>query len=293
MKRKVFDKTALMGLLLLLLATCGVILCASAQRATMTLTVKGYEMAAEVEEPIRIVQLTDLHGATFGEDNGHLIAKVLELEPDLVLMTGDMLDASDENAGPVLHLIQALSRELPVYYGYGNHEEGWEARTGCSLTPELERAGATVVNVGFVDTEVKGSALRIGGYPGYYGYPGMNASHRQDYDAHMAFFEEFQSAESVTILLCHIPTTWLDWGQWDSVPVDLVLSGHYHGGQVRIPGVGGVIAPYVGLFPPYTEGIFYGEEATCVLSTGLSSSPGIPRIFNLPQIVVVDLVPEN
>ena len=79
----------------------------------------------------------------------------------------------------------------------------------------------------------------------------------------------------------------------DDYPVDLVLTGHYHGGQVRLPMIGGLVAPYVGWFPEYTEGMYVGEKATAILSTGLGSSPGIPRVNNPPQVVVVDLIPKT
>ena len=75
--------------------------------------------------------------------------------------------------------------------------------------------------------------------------------------------------------------------------MDQVLTGHYHGRQIRLPLIGGVYAPYVGLFPEYTEGLYTGEKASCILSTGLGASHWIPRVNNLPQIVVVELAAKN
>ena len=110
--------------------------------------------------------------------------------------------------------------------------------------------------------------------------------------AERAFADEFENTNRVKILLCHIPTPWLDWGYIDQFPVDLVLSGHYHGGQVRLPLIGGLYAPYVGFFPEYTRGIFQGEKATCVLSVGAGTENGLPRINNMPEMVVVEMKPE-
>lgn len=265
----------------------------SAYRSATELTAAVYEVPADVSEPIRIVQLTDLHGHIFGEDNSPLVELVQAQNPDLILMTGDMMDKSDENADVACALIEAVSSIAPVYYGFGNHETDWMKRTGTDLIPILTEAGAVVLESEYLDVEVNDQSLRIGGFAGYYGYPGMYKITKKEREAQNAFFEEFENTDRFKLLLSHIPTTWLDWGGIDREPVDLVLSGHYHGGQIRLPLIGGIYAPYVGLFPEYTEGIYYGEQATCILSTGLGSSPGIPRINNLPQVVIVDLQPEN
>lgn len=280
-----------MAVILLLAGVAG-IWCSGLQ-PWQELTVTEYTLETDLSESIRIVQLTDLHGWEFGEDNADLIALVAEQEPDLILMTGDMLDRSDENADVVCNLIAALTEIAPVYYGYGNHENAWMERNGESLTPILTEAGATVLDTEYLDITVNGQALRVGGYHGYWKQPGMYPVTEEQRLAELAFAEDFEDTDRYQILLCHIPTAWLDWGYRDTCAVDLVLSGHYHGGQIILPWIGGVYAPYVGLFPEYTEGLFAGETATCILSTGLGSSPGIPRINNPPQIVVVELMTQT
>lgn len=96
------------------------------------------------------------------------------------------------------------------------------------------------------------------------------------------YFSDFEDTQRLKLLLCHIPTAWTDWGYIDKYPVDVIFSGHYHGGQVRLPLVGGLYASYVGFLPEYTRGVFAGSEGVCVLSAGLGSEPGIPRVNNLP-----------
>lgn len=252
-----------------------------------------YTVAADLRFSVRIVHLTDLHSWEFGEQNQELVQMVTEQEPDLILMTGDMLDKTDEDAHVACELIEKLVDIAPVYYGYGNHEKAWEKENGKLLEAELTDAGATVLDCAYADIEVNGQKLRIGGYHGYYRRPHMLQSTDEQQNAENQFFDEFENTDQYKILLCHIPTAWLDWGMIDDQPVDLVLTGHYHGGQVRLPFIGGLIAPYVGWFPEYAEGMYEGETATAILSTGLGSSPGIPRINNPPQMVVVDLIPQK
>ena len=268
------------------LAMAAVLAGISGYRGARVLTTVHYELETELAEPIRLVQLTDLHSREYEE----LVYMIREQSPDLILMTGDMVDRKDKNADAVCALIRALVQIAPVYYGYGNHEYDWMETHGESLTSALEEAGAIVLDVAYEDIEVKGQPIRLGGYHGYYRQPGMYPVVQEERQRQLAFCDDFENTDRYKILLNHIPTAWLDWGYIDKFPVDLVLSGHYHGGQIRLPGIGGLYAPYIGLFPEYTAGMFEGEKAACILSTGLGSSPGIPRVNNLPQIVVVDLM---
>lgn len=254
--------------------------------------VTEYSVPTEVTSPTRIVHLTDLHSVVYGEGNEEIVSAVLSASPDLILMTGDMLSGEDDGPEVVCDLIRRLAEIAPVYYGYGNHEKEWEARTGDSLAPALTAAGATVLDCAYVDMTVGGTDLRIGGYHGYYRQPGMFPITKEQKQAELSFCDEFEDTDRYKILLCHIPTAWLDWGYINCFPVDLVLSGHYHGGQIRLFGRG-LYAPYVGLFPEYTRGIFQGETATCILSAGIGTEQGIPRINNSPEILSIDLIPEN
>lgn len=278
---------------LVLLLAAGIAAGISAYRCSRELAVVRYKVPAELSEPICIVQLTDLHSWEFGEENRELVELVAAQEPDLILMAGDMMDRSDENADVACALIEKLAPVAPVYFGYGNHEYAWMNARGESLTPVLTEAGAVVLDVEYLDVTVNGQELRIGGYHGYYRQPHMFPVTDEQKAAQLAFFDDFEDTNRYKILLSHIPTAWLDWGYLDKYPVDLVLTGHYHGGQIVLPWLGGVYAPYIGLFPPYTEGLFEGEEAICILSAGLGSSLGIPRINNLPEIVVVELQPRS
>ena len=146
----------------------------------------------------------------------------------------------------------------------------------------------------YIDVEIKGNKLRIGGYMGFYWQPHMMTVDPEQQEFEREFYRSFEDTERYKILLNHIPTQWIDWEYVNLCPVDLVFCGHYHGGVIRIPFTDqGVFAPYVGWFPRFTKGMDVGICSTCVLSVGLGSEHLVPRINNPPEIVVLDLVPEN
>lgn len=259
-----------------------------------TFFVTKYRIYAPLEQPLRLVQLSDLHNQTFGKDNVRLIKRVCALEPDLILMTGDMINSDDPDISVILALTQSLSEIAPVYCCYGNHETSWMKHFDTDLRSCLEQAGARVLNVEYCDVCCKGNELRLGGYEGYYRAPLMTSGgdkerEKQEYQ----FFADFENTDRYKILLNHIPTAWLDWEYRDDYKVDLVFCGHYHGGQIRLPLIGGLIAPNIGYFPHYTKGLYASIPAKVVLSAGLGSDRKIPRINNPGEIVCVDLLPEK
>ena len=260
------------------------------------LHVEHYEIQADINTPIRIVQLTDLHNAEFGENNSKLIEKVAEQDPDVIFLTGDLVDRNEARTDVATHLISELAKIAPVYCCLGNHETAWETTFGEDLHALYSDAGAIVLDCEYVDTEINGNPIRIGGYMGYWGQPHMVTSDPEEKERHYQFFRDFKEKDlpegCCRILLDHIPTGWLDWRYIDTLDTGIVFSGHYHGGMIRVPILDrGVAAPYVGWWPPYTKGVFVGEGSTCVLSTGLGIKDGIPRLNNPPEIVVATLVP--
>ena len=259
--------------------------------SSLFLTVNTVSVTAKVEAPLRIVHLSDLHNAQFGDRNEKLVEAVASQHPDLIIMSGDMINSDEESTEIACALIADLSSVAPVYYGYGNHEKAWERRFGRSLKPILESAGAVVLECDYVDLALKGTQVRIGGYMGYYPAPRMTTRDREQEALELAFIEDFQDTDRLKLLINHVPTGWVDWNCVNKNPVDVVFSGHYHGGIIRIPILDqGLYAPYVGWFPPFTKGVLSGSQATCVLSAGLGNEHHLPRINNPPEIVVIDLV---
>lgn len=256
------------------------------------LTATHYEAKADITKPIRIVQLSDLHGGEFGEKNAELIALVREQKPDLIFMTGDMIDANVSDISPLRNLISELVEIAPVYYSYGNHETELIRASDIDLETQMENAGARVLEMEYEDVTVNGQKIRIGGYAGYYRTPVMDTHDEVEQTEMLAFADDFENTGRQKLLLAHIATSWTDWGRINDHEVGIVFCGHYHGGQIRFPLINrGLYAPYVGWLPKYTKGVFEGDCATCVLSAGLCTNSDYPRIYNPPEIVVVDLMP--
>ena len=239
---------------------------------------------SEIKQNFKIVQLTDLHNYQYGTENHRLINKVKNESPDVVFLTGDMLNADEERTDIFMNLIQQLVNIAPVYASLGNHELEYMQLSGSrDLVAQMEEAGATVLDKQYIDMEIKNQKVRLGGIYGYVLSPDDKE------DPEQTFMEEFQDTDRFKILLSHVPEGLLLWKSMEHWEVDLVFSGHVHGGQVRLPFVGGLYDPEEGFFPTYTKGMYECGNGTMVLSAGLGSSRGIPRVNNLPELVVCDV----
>lgn len=298
MEKKKHPHLRRMRRILLILFLLGLLLLGYFYVTSLFLRVEHYTVEANITTPIRVVHLTDLHNAEFGENNKKLIALVEKQAPDLIFMTGDMLNQDEARTDIVESLIKELVKIAPVYYGYGNHENAWESYWRKDLHEVFSAAGATVLECEYADVEVNGNLIRIGGYMGYWSQPHMFGRTEERKALEYQFFSDFRhkdlpnGEDTCRLLLNHIPTGWLDWHYINAYDTGIVFSGHYHGGMIRIPIIDqGVVAPYVGWFPPYTKGVFVGEKSTCILSAGLGIEHQIPRLNNPPEIVTVDLVP--
>ena len=243
---------------------------------------------------LRIVLLSDLHGKSFGRENSRLIAKIQEQTPDVIFLDGDMIDRSADptDVQELLRLIKRLHEIAPVYFAPGNHELEY-MQTDTSLLTQVAEAGAVVVNDSYADVTLAGQPLRIGGTMGhafYFGRSEEEFSSSPEYQ----FLKAFEDTDVPKICLAHMPDTFIFNGAYNLWNVDLILSGHTHGGLIRLPFIGGLYAPMQGWFPEYDQGYFrLGEHMQMVITSGLAGHGMIPRINNPPEIVVIDLVPET
>ena len=244
----------------------------------------------KIDKKIRIVQLSDLHNSEFGKDNNRLIARVSEEDPDLIFVTGDIIISNVNETEIAINLINDLTKIAPVYVSMGNHETEYEDKYGIDISSVYEEAGAVVLDRNYEEITVNDNKIRIAGIYGYCFPIGYEVERKDESE----FLNNFQNTDSLKLLLAHMPLGWYHSGSLNSWNIDIVFSGHTHGGQVRLPFIGGLYAPDLGLFPGREGGLYYSQDTkkVLVLSKGLGSSEIIPRFNNIPEIVVVDVIPE-
>lgn len=238
----------------------------------------------------RAVVVSDLHDRRFGGDNEKLAEKIRETEPDIIIMDGDMLNAQSQDASVPLELIGLLKDTAPIYYALGNHELSYMANGHSDLTEELESAGAAVLDKNYVDIEINGAQVRLGGLYDYaFGLNGNNDALAAPNDT-LGFLQDFQNTDRLKIMLSHRPDSFI-FGDaskvWD---VDLVISGHNHGGQVVIPFLGGLYGGDQGWFPEYVHGMYQKDNILLFETSGLGSDKQkLPRFNNPPEVAVLTI----
>lgn len=263
---------------------------------TVDLTLDRWRSQPESESAqgtdLRVVVLADLHDSSFGEDNELLVRQVLAAQPDLILMAGDMVDSGLVDCQGLLSLVSYLSEQCPVYYGLGNHEfEYMESHP--ELPQQLAQAGAVVLEEDYVDITVRGQDVRVGGMYAYGFFPVLEEellAIPQDRKETYVFLQEFQDTEACKLLICHRPDSFIFNNAGTLWDVDLVVSGHVHGGQVVVPLLGGLWAPDQGWWPDYVEGLHRCGQVWVAITTGLGSQrETLPRFNNPPEILVLDI----
>lgn len=240
-----------------------------------TYTVVSPKLTAEV----RLAVVTDFHSSDNADD---VAAMVASCAPDAVLLVGDLFDDDTQNRPTerTLSLMRQLSALYPCYYVSGNHE-AWTGEMDA-LYQQTEEAGVTVLRMSSGVLTVRGQRIALCGIPDPYemvfsGAPDTEEQIRQA-------MENVDSAD-FTVLLAHRPELLAKYAQF---PLDLVVSGHAHGGQVRIPGVlNGLYAPNQGWFPKLAGGAYTQDGTTLIVSRGLAVRTRLPRIFNRPEVVLV------
>lgn len=254
------------------------------------LQVSSYEITSDripsAFDGLVIVQVSDLHDAEFGENQSRLAKKVRELNPDLIFLTGDLIDSNRYNLERSLNLVRQLVKMTDVYYVTGNHEVA--VNRVDEITGSLRSLGVHVLNDETSVIERDGDHLVIAGIED----PLMNPLELPEKTIAQSIDHTLEGIpdQYYRLLLSHRSEVF---DVYSERQIDLVFTGHAHGGQVRIPGVGGLIAPGQGWFPNYTAGVHTNGLGTMVVSRGLGNSIIPYRIFNRPEIVVATLRKEQ
>lgn len=234
----------------------------------------------------RIVQVSDLHNDEFGEHNEQLLAHIKEAKPDMIAITGDLLDARRTNAEKAMNFVERAIEIAPCYYVTGNHE----ARTKEyeQLERALKEAGVVVLRDESVLLEKEGAQITVAGLddPRFHVKTDQFEKTQKVMKGELEKLLQGVDIENFLLLLSHRPELFELYCEYN---VDMVLAGHVHGGQFRLPGVGGLIGPTQGIFPKYDAGLFAEEKTQMIVSRGMGQSVFPFRVNNPPELVVITL----
>lgn len=233
-----------------------------------------------------IAQVSDLHNKVFGERQERLIRCVKAAKPDIIAVTGDIIDKRAPDIDAAMLFIDAAVDIAPVYFVYGNHE--LQSGVSKQLSERLLRSGVIILdnatqplrlNEGVIDL------LGLSYYPGVEAMPVRIDNSTESIDRQLDVLAG-EAQTGFSLLLAHRPELIT---LYEKNGMDLVLAGHAHGGQIRLPLVGGLYSPDQGFLPEYTAGTYQQGCCTMVVSRGLGDSIFPVRIFNRPELVIITL----
>ena len=256
------------------------------------ISITKLKVKSNVNKRVRIAQISDLHSKEFGKNNNTLYEVIMDEKPDIIVATGDLIDSNMKRIDEIIEFCNRLNKKAPVYYILGNNE------IRCSrlneIIEKLKEKNINVLENEIETIKIKDNIINILGLAekrvdkGEMFYSKINS--RYEVDNVDSLFRKLEKAIGIKIVLSHYPENYEYVGQYSysKYNFDIMFSGHAHGGQFILPGIGGIFAPGQGLFPKYYKGI-YGEKSKLVVSRGLGNS-GFPlRLFNRPDVVVLDI----
>lgn len=262
-----------------------------------SLEAEEYTISSDrINSEVKLALISDLHDHTFGEKNEELVQMLKEQEPDLILMAGDIINDISKDSHVAVELIEQVKDIAPVYYSLGNQEEDYIGRGTSDLLNELKDAGAIVLDESYQDIQVNGNAIRLGGMYDYaFALDGNNTTRKKNMRPSLyQFLTDFQDTDSYRLMMAHRPDSFIFGDAAKTWEIDLVVSGHNHGGQVILPFLGGIYGGDQGWFPKYVDGVHHFKKVkNMVITRGLGSGEEkLPRFNNKPEVVMIYLEKE-
>lgn len=242
-----------------------------------TYTYESEKLGADLDG-YRIVQISDLHNAEFGKENKKLLETIRSCSPDIIVITGDLVDSNHTNVERAVAFVKEAVKIAPVYYVTGNHEYWLDLSENEQMMQGILAAGAYDLDDAAVRIEKGDSSFMLAG---------LDDQHLSDETLKNLLQEQ---KNELSIVLAHEPQYLQNYA---NAGADLVLTGHAHGGQIRLPFVGGIVAPDQGFLPEYTSGKYNRADTEMIVSRGLGNSIIPVRLFNYPEVVCVELRCKN
>ena len=242
-----------------------------------TYTYESEKLGADLDG-YRIVQISDLHNAEFGKENKKLLETIRSCSSDIIVITGDLVDSNHTNVERAVAFVKEAVKIAPVYYVTGNHEYWLDLSENEQMMQGILAAGAYDLDDAAVRIEKGDSSFMLAG---------LDDQHLSDETLKNLLQEQ---KNELSIVLAHEPQYLQNYA---NAGADLVLTGHAHGGQIRLPFVGGIVAPDQGFLPEYTSGKYNRADTEMIVSRGLGNSIIPVRLFNYPEVVCVELRCKN
>jgi uncharacterized protein len=233
-------------------------------------------------DDFQIVHLTDLHNKSFGDNQQRLLTRVEQADPDVIFFTGDLIDQDTEDMTNSIILMRELADLAPTYFVTGNHE--WWSGNYETLETELLNSGVHVLRNESVEITKNEQSIQLIGIDDP--AQSINSDSTAVLEEYIQFAAKDIDDEEFRILLSHRPEVF---SMYTDYEMQLVFTGHAHGGQIRLPFLGAVAAPDQGFFPEYTAGKYTQNNTTMVVNRGLGNSVIPVRVFNRPEIIVTTL----
>lgn len=251
-----------------LLMVLELVICGFCLYQNYRLTTTTYDVDLGLSDDVKIVQVSDLHNQFFGINQSVLLKNIEACDPDIIVVTGDIVDSTHTSYSIAMDFVKGAVNIAPVYYVTGNHENRLRGDKLDKFYSDMHDLGVIFLDDTYVDM-------------GEYTLAGIADSSLKSFDAYPAFGDE-----KPVVMLAHEP----DYvSLYQSLGADLVLTGHVHGGQIIIPGKGGLLSPDFTFFPELYEGMHSYGSMTLIVSRGLGNSVAPVRINNYPELVVINV----